>query len=145
MKRTILKKYNYLIAFILSVLGVGYACSSSGCMYGSPAEDYGVPTATFKVHGTVTSSDDVKISNIRVVMQSDTDYTDVNGVYEVETYDFAGNQHFLLKFEDIDGGANGQYQSKDSLFDFIDPHFINGDGHWYEGETSEEVNIKLKE
>lgn len=113
-------------------------------MYGSPAEEYGTPSAKFKVYGTVTSEDSVKIPNIRVVMQSDTGYIDINGTYNVETITFPDDQDFLIEFDDIDGVTNGLYQSKDTLVSFDNPQFINGDGDWYEGETSEEVNIKLK-
>jgi len=129
---------------VLSVIGVGGACSFSGCMYGTPETDYGIPTATFIVHGTVTSEDDAKINNIRVVMRSDTDYTDINGAYDVETVDFPEDQDFLIEFDDVDGASNGLYQSKDTLVSFDDPQFVKGDGEWNAGETSKEVNIKLK-
>lgn len=145
MKRSILKKYNYMIAFLISVLGVGAACSFTGCaMYGSPAEEYGTPSAMFKVYGTVTSEDSLRIPNIRVVMETDTDYTDINGEFAVEAISFPLSQDFLIESDDIDGAVNGSFQSKDSLVSFDDPQFINGDGDWYEGETSKEVNITLK-
>jgi putative lipoprotein (rSAM/lipoprotein system) len=144
MKRNILKKYNYIIAFLLSVLGVGGACTLGGCEYGTPAEEYGTPSATFKVNGIVSSEDNTKIPNIRVVMQSDTVYTDLNGAYNVQTSAFPDDQNFLVEFEDIDGTANGIYQSKDTMVLFDNPQFENGDGSWYIGETSKEINIKLK-
>ena len=145
MKRNILKKYNFLIAFLLSVLGVGEACSFTGCaMYGSPAEEYGTPSARFKVHGTVTSEDSLKIPNIRIVMETDTDYTGINGEFAVETVSFPLSQDFLIEFDDIDGAVNGAFQSKDTLVSFEDPQFVNGDGGWFEGETSKEVDVALK-
>lgn len=112
-------------------------------MYGTPVE-YGTPSAKYKVYGTVTSEDSVKIPNIRVVMQTDTGYTDINGAYGVETVTFPIAQDFLIEFDDIDGASNGKYLSQDTLVSFDDPQFVNGDGEWYEGETSKEVNIKLK-
>lgn len=144
MKRTILQRYNYLIAFLLSVIGIGGACTFGGCEYGTPANEYGVPSAKFIVNGRVSSEDSVKIPGVRVVMQSDTGYTDINGAYSVEAVSFPDDQDFLVEIDDIDGATNGSYQSKDTLVSFDDPHFVNGDGSWYEGETSKEVNIKLK-
>jgi putative lipoprotein (rSAM/lipoprotein system) len=144
MKLTILKRYNYLIAFLLSVLGVGGACTMGGCEYGTPAEEYGVPSAKFTVRGIVSSEDSVKIPNIRVVMMTDTGYTDINGAYAVETISFPDDQDFLIELDDIDGEQNGSFQSKDTLVSFVDPQFVSGDGNWYVGETFKEVNIKLK-
>ena len=144
MKRNILKKYNYILAFLLSVLGVGAACSLGGCEYGTPAEEYGVPMATFKIHGTVTSEENDKIPNIRVVLRTDTTYTDQNGAYAVQTNTFPDDEYFLVELDDIDGTANGAYQPLDTTVVFVDPQFVNGDGSWYAGETSKEVNIILK-
>ena len=152
MKRNILKKYNFLIAFLISILGVGVACSLGGCEYGTPGDEYGTPSARFKVTGTVTSETNAKISNIRVVMhsgeslarQTDTSFTDINGAYIVQTLTYPDEQDFSIKFDDIDGTLNGIYQSKDSIVSFDNPKFINGDGSWYKGETSKELNIKLK-
>jgi putative lipoprotein (rSAM/lipoprotein system) len=144
MKCKILTNYNYVIAFLLSLLGVGGACTMGGCEYGSPAEEYGTPTATFKVTGTVASESNVKIPNIRVVMQFDTAYTDAQGKYNVEVMEFPTDQSFLVKYEDADGTANGSFQSKDSTVVFQNPHFVNGDGHWNQGETSKVVDVKLK-
>jgi putative lipoprotein (rSAM/lipoprotein system) len=144
MKRKFLKNYNFIIAFLLSILGVGGACTLGGCEYGTPAEEYGIPSATFKVYGIITSEDNAKIPNIRVVMHSDTIYTDINGNYNVQTVDFPHDQNFLVELDDIDGIANMKYQSKDTVVSFKDPKFENGDGLWYKGETSKELNIKLK-
>jgi putative lipoprotein (rSAM/lipoprotein system) len=143
MKRNILKKYNYLIAFLISLIGVGSAFSLSGCEYGTPLE-YGTPTATFKVSGTVSAEDNTKISNIRVVMESDTTFTDILGAYNVQVATYPDDQDLLVKFDDIDGISNGLYQSEDTIASFDNPKFIRGDGSWYKGEVSKEINIKLK-
>ena len=152
MKRNILKKYNFLIAFLISVLGVGGVCGLGGCEYGTPGEEYGTPSARFKVTGTVTNETNAKISNIRVVMhsgeslgeQTDTSFTDINGAYIVQTLTYPSEQDFSIKFDDIDGTLNGIYQSKDSIVSFKNPVFENGNDPWYQGETSKELNIKLK-
>ena len=55
---------------------------------------------------------------------------------------FTGSEIFRLTFKDIDGNNNGSYQETDSLIDFSDVEFTNGDG-WYSGEKSKEINIEL--
>lgn len=144
MKRRLLKKHNQLLAFILSLLGIGGACTFSCCAYGTPVE-YGTPHATFKVYGKVTSEDNTEIPNARVVLQEDTAYTNENGNYNVQVIEFPSNQDFLIEFMDIDGNTNGAYQSKDTIVSFQDPVFENGENPWYSGETSKEIDIKLKE
>ena len=144
MKRKALRFYNRIISVFLSILGVGGTFSLASCDDSSTKAEYGTPHATFKVHGKITSENNTEINNIRVVMQTDTAYTDENGLYEVEASSFPTDQDFLLEFRDVDGQENGAYLAKDSLVSFVDPQFKNGDG-WYEGEISKEVNISLKE
>jgi putative lipoprotein (rSAM/lipoprotein system) len=144
MKRKLLIGYNAILALLLTIIGVGGACSMSGCEYGTPGMEYGTPSAKFKVTGTVKSEANTAISNIRVVMQYDTAYTDINGVYHTEMEGFPEDQTFAMKFDDVDGSQNGSFQSVDTSVTFTDPEFIHGDGSWYEGETTEELNIKLK-
>jgi putative lipoprotein (rSAM/lipoprotein system) len=144
MKRNFLKKYNYFLAVLLSVLGMGGACTVQGCEYGTPVAEYGTPSATFIVHGSVTSEGNTKIPNIRVVMQFDTTFTDADGKYKVQAFDFPDDHDFLVEVDDIDGTASGSYQSKDTIVSFVDPQFTGGDGLWNQGETTKEINIKLK-
>jgi putative lipoprotein (rSAM/lipoprotein system) len=146
MKRTLLKKYNTLLSFLLSILGFGAACSLSGCEYGPLVVEYGTPHATFKVNGTVRSevtSD--HLPGIRVVMGTDTAFTDEQGSYQVRAIDFPKDQAFLVDFKDIDGETNGEYEPLDTIVEFIDPEFTGGSGAWDQGETEKEVNVKLKD
>lgn len=145
MKLFFYKKTNSLINLILSLLGFGAACSVSGCAYGTPAMEYGTPYATFKVKGTVKSEKTSgAISNIRVVMRQDTSYTTSNGSYEVTETDFPRDQIFYVEFKDIDSTTNGDFQSLDTIVEFVNPEFKGGDGDWNEGETEKELNITLK-
>ncbi len=116
-----------------------------GCEYGIPAVEYGTPHATFKVQGIVRSETGDSIPNIRVIMDYDTSYSDVFGKYMVKVFDFPASQDYYVRFSDIDGIYNGSYQATDSLASFRNPEFVNGDASWYEGETSLEINIELKE
>ena len=144
MNHRLLINYNKLLKYLLAILGIGGACTFSGCLYGSPVE-YGSPHATYKVTGKVTSEQNIKIPNIQVIMEYDTSYTDNDGNYFVWAEEFPGDQDFNIKFIDVDGEANGIFQPKDTTVNFINPEFIDGDGAWYNGETSKEMNVRLKE
>ncbi len=145
MKRKLLEKHNKLIAFLLSIIGIGGACSFGGCAYGvGPAPEYGVPSATFKVTGKVNSEEGVKIKSIRVIMRKDTSYTDAEGKFHVQTNDIPEVKDFDIEFDDVDGQLNGNFQSLDTIVSFVNPEFKNPDDGWYVGETTKEFDIKLK-
>ena len=146
MKIKLIDKHNKFIAFLLSVIGIGGACTFGGCAYGvGPiAPEYGVPSATFKVIGKVSSVDGSKIKGVRVILQNDTAHTDIDGKFNVQANDFPEDKDFDIEFDDTDGELNGAFNSLDTIVSFVDPEFKNGDDHWYAGETSKEFNVKLK-
>lgn len=146
MKRKLLENHNRILSFLLALTGIGAACTFGGCEYGvGPiAPEYGVPAATFKVKGKVTSDTGSKIPGIRVIMQNDTSLTDPEGIFQVQTNDFPGDKNFKVKFDDTDGELNGAFQSLDTIVSFVNPEFKDGDDHWYLGETSKEFDVKLK-
>lgn len=133
-----LKTYNAIIAVVLTLLGFASSCILFGC-------EYGTPSAKFIVKGKVESAEDNKaIQNIRVVMLGDSVTTDINGNYEVtDKYSFPKDQTYNIKFKDIDNALNGEFENLDTIVEFKDPIFKNGDGDWYRGETEKEFNIKL--
>ncbi len=144
MKTRFLKFQNKIIAFFLSVLGVGSLGIFSSCENNTRAE-YGTPSATFKVLGKVTSDEGTGINGIKVKMSYDSTYTDQDGKYEVGTVDFPTDQNFQIQFTDVDGELNGEYDALDTVVVFTNPRFEGSKGAWYEGETSTEFDIKLKE
>lgn len=143
MKPKLLKSYNKILAFILSILGVG-GTTFSCAMYGIPAE-YGTPYANFKVNGTITNSRNETIPGIKVKMPYNSTYSNTNGKYEIDTHDFPTNQTFQIKFIDVDGAENGEFETLDTTVVFENPKFVNGDGDWFQGDTSKEFNIKLSD
>ncbi len=143
MKRIVLSRYNRVIAFLLSILGIGSACTFGGCEYGSPAVEYGTPHAVFEVFGKVTGDNDVAVPAVRVSLEYDTTYTDENGNYIARVTAFPEDQNLTMEFMDIDGELNGSYPPADTVASFVDPEFKNGDGSWYSGKVSTELNIKL--
>lgn len=143
-KKGFFRGYNALIAALLSLLGFTTACEQSVDEYGAPMPEYGVPSATFIVKGTVKSSVNTEsIPKIKVKMGYDSTQTDVQGRYEVSTRSVAGDQTFQVTIEDIDGAENGAFADADTNVVFDDPQFTGGDGNWDQGQTQKEINIRL--
>jgi len=144
LKIELLKKHNRLISFLLAILGFSAVCVLNGCAYGTPVE-YGVPNASFIVKGNVISEkDSMIIPHIRVFMGNDSTYTDESGNYQIEINNFPETQSYLLKFKDIDGSLNGEYQDFETIVEFKDPQFTGGSDSWYAGRTEKVVNVNLK-
>ena len=135
---------NKSISYVLSFLGIGGAVIFNGCMYGSPAVEYGTPVASFKVTGKVTDETGEIVSAIKVVMKDDSTRTSPTGEFEVEVDVLPQSQEYHVKFVDDDGAANGgEFTTLDTLVKFTDPKFEGGDGDWYSGTTSKVLNVKL--
>lgn len=148
-----LKKYNALIVFLISVLGFTSASSLlGGCMYGSPSADYIVrgkievdktnnPIAGIKVEMSIKK--EYETGKVFVGVSSDASENDgtyivcANGEYPVD-------QTCNIKFTDIDGSQNGDYETLDTTIVFQNPELTGSSGQWDEGETTKEVNVKLK-
>ena len=138
MKNYIILLVNKLILALIAFLG--FSCDDVINI----RDEYGSPCADFKVNGTVVDELTLnKLSNIQVVMDWDTVYSDENGNYEVITSSNPSSQALLVTFKDVDGELNGSYFNLDTLVEFEDPEFINGDDKWYYGEVSKEINVKL--
>ena len=105
MKKRILKSSNALLAAILALFGI------SSCEDGIRAE-YGVETSEFEIVGTITNEESAPIKDIQVVRHPgfDTAYTDANGNFRIVGEGSQGSQVLLL-IDDVDGDANGSYQS----------------------------------
>jgi len=142
-RKILLPKYSFFLSLILGIIGIQTGCNNAE--YGTPIAEYGTPSAKFIITGKIESdSTSVQIPNIRVNMLSDSVSSDVNGNYLVEAVSFPESQAFTIHFRDIDGSLNGSYNNLDTTITFQNPQFANGDGDWYEGETTKEFNVKLK-
>jgi putative lipoprotein (rSAM/lipoprotein system) len=129
---------NALISGCLTLLGFS-------CNLVNPRVEYGTPNAKFIVNGTVTSAESEEaIKKIRVIMKNDTVVTDNEGNYTMtDKGAFPTNQTYTLQFQDLDNELNGHFDDKDTTIEFKNPEFSHGDGHWYEGETTMEFDIRL--
>ena len=137
-----LKSYNVIIAIFLTLFG--YACSKSPINPIDIKTEYGTPTAKFIVQGRVVSVlNNQAIDKIQVVMNVDTVLTDQNGNYQVAVSGFPTDQTYKVQINDIDSTSNGLFENLDTIVEFKNPKFTNGNGHWYNGETEKDLNIKL--
>ncbi len=141
-KITFLKTSNAILAGLIALLGFASSCEKI-----NPKVEYGTPSAKFIVNGRVLSADSYKaIPNIRVVMRNDSTTTDSEGRYQVvDNFGFPTDQSYAIQFKDMDGAANGDYQNLDTVLEFKDPQFENGDGNWYSGESSKTLDIELNQ
>jgi putative lipoprotein (rSAM/lipoprotein system) len=131
-----LKTYNSLITVLLALIGFGASCIKM---------EYGSPHACFKVKGKVESmQDSTVIKNIQVSMEGATVRTDADGNYQIpEKDDYPTDQTYHIQFKDIDSTLNGEFADLDTIVEFKNPKFTNGDGDWYQGRTEKEFNVKL--
>lgn len=150
--KSFLKKINWLLAGLLTVLGFG----AVGCDKMYPAE-YGTPHATYALKGKVIDEQNRPIPHIQVQVQPaedaanpswyapvDTVYTDEQGNFAWERNDFIAPPRFQVLSEDPDEDGNGGWFASDTLqIDFSGEKMTGGKG-WYEGRAEKEVAITLK-
>ncbi|OFX28478.1 MAG: hypothetical protein A2X08_07780 [Bacteroidetes bacterium GWA2_32_17] len=130
-KFKILSFYSLFISAILYLLGYSTSCTKE---YGSPQPMYGVFATKYIVNGTITTDDSLNqpIQNIKVTMLNNVSTSNSTGNYHAESQEFSQNNTYPLKFEDVDGTANGEYLSKDTTVTFQN------------NITEINLNIKLK-
>ena len=136
-KGTLLKTSNKIILGLIALLGF----TLTFCR-----KEYGCPSAKFIVYGKAESKDSVfPVKNIMVAMNGDTTFTSNEGQFMVIKNDYPPDDViFNLSFKDIDSTVNGEFKELDTIVEFINPQFVNGDGDWYEGEASKEFNVRLE-
>ena len=154
--RSILRKVNYCIGFILSLLGVSF----SGCTveYGCPpvTAEYGVPQADYQISGRVENAQKRGVQGIKVYMKSAMDYdydtfegnptaadtTTIDGGFAINCTEFPEREIWLVA-EDIDSTENGLYKLDSVL---ITPEFKDVPGsNWRHTAVVNDVVITLEE
>jgi putative lipoprotein (rSAM/lipoprotein system) len=96
MKKPIIKLFDKLILLLLGMSGIFYSCMK-----------YGMPVDEFEIYGTVTDKEKNPIENIRVTnLDIKPLYTSADGKFRLKSEELEYHST-LLKFEDIDGEANG--------------------------------------
>ena len=160
-------KVESLLSGALALLGFA-GCNSNSeipCLYGSPSVDY-------RVVGTVTDEQGKPLKDIQVVVADpythhyydengqtylngrdsisgevypDTIYTDKDGRFASHKVKSTSSQKLGVKFQDIDGEANGgEFQETPLTIDkFKKKQLKKGDG-WYSGEYEYYKDVQLK-
>ena len=146
------KTYGRILAILMAWFG--FSCNDS-TDNGDIMPEYGVPSATFKAKGVVTSqTDNSPIEGIRAVLKTkqeypygiDTVYTDNKGTFNLKSlnYEFAFNKLYV-ELSDVDGEENGSFLDTEIEIDYSKEKFKGGDGHWYAGEAEKDLeNISMK-
>ncbi|MDU1904413.1 MAG: radical SAM-associated putative lipoprotein [Dysgonomonas sp.] len=149
MKTKFLKFYSAILSSILVLIGFA-GCSDDDEDNGGGWAEYGTPSAKYKVKGSIVSKEDeTAIQRIRVVMvetdgdkeafRGDTVYTDNQGMFNAEFYTFPLEKvTFSIKVDDVDGEANGSFESTTQTVVFDKPTFTGGSS-WYRGETEKDL------
>lgn len=116
-KFKILSFYSLFISAVLYILGYSTSCTKE---YGTPIPMYGVQGTKYIVNGIVKSDDSLNqiIPDIKVTMLNNVTTSDSTGNYHAESQEFSQNNTYPLKFEDVDGTANGEYLTKDTTVTF---------------------------
>ena len=139
-----------LIGSLLALLGF-QSCDPATIfngpdMYGPMVVEYGCPSAVFKFVGEATDEAGKPIPGIRIavlpngendkIADCDTLYTDNNGKAEgVLAYTWPDSERIVVKFEDVDGEANGSFkEAKLSGNSIKVEQTAEGSGNWYQGE-----------
>lgn len=153
LNRSILRKINYCIGFILSLLGVSF----TGCStveYGCPPIqcEYGVPSADYQISGRVENSQKQAIKGIEVsIKQTNNPYkqtplakdtTDADGSFEFSFTEFPVNE-LLITTLDIDSTENGSYQSNSIQITF--EYKDDPNNTWHSSTEINDIVITLEE
>ena len=145
---SILRKVNYCIGLILSILGV----TLSGCDQGELSTAYGTPSAEFRVSGCVQNGYK-GIGGIKVTLKKASEYgnisfvsdtTSTNGAFYVDRLDILEDDtEYWIVAEDVDSTENGLYQADSVLV--VPKYQQDPNNSWHSIASIDDVVITLKE
>ena len=143
--RSILRKINYCIGFILSLFGLTTFMS---CEYGVPpvTAEYGTPSAEFHISGRVENKLGKSIEGIKVSVynqQNPLDTTNSDGSFKIDIYNYWPEEEISLIASDIDSTQNGHYKT-DTIY--ITPEYQKDPNNsWNQIANIDNVVITLEE
>ena len=157
MKAALGKGWKWLLGLLMGLLGFA-GCGKIGIF----RDEYGCPSADFKLLGDVKDANGRGIEGIRVVFtpnpeapeeqqkwESDTLFSDSQGHFVKERlkHDWPdGAQKAAVKFEDVDGAAHGTFKTKVLTgSELTVEQTKNGDKHWYTGQYTIQADAVLEE
>lgn len=139
MKKKTIKMRQLLLAAMAGVLGVNYGC-------GPFQAEYGCPSADFDISGRVTDKNGTPVEGIEVKHDQSNnivDTTNADGFYHLPKYNDFPNQDISMAFRDVDSNEHGAYRDTTVVVPVEHNEYRGGDGHWYEGTLTKEVNVTL--
>ena len=145
LNRSILRKINYCIGFILSLFGLTTFMS---CEYGVPpvTAEYGTPSAEFHISGRVENKLGKSIEGIKVSVysqQNPLDTTNSDGSFKIDIYNYWPEEEISLIASDIDSTQNGHYKT-DTIY--ITPEYQKDpNSSWNQIANIDNVVITLEE
>ena len=149
--------WNKLVAVALGMLGFASCAEIANIdIDDDPSKEhicmYGMPSATYKVLGTVSDESGSPVEGIRVAIESkyssysqyDTLYTDSSGKYLFNRGERGlWPDKVVVVFEDIDGEENGgEFESAEATPEL--KKVKEGDGSWYVGMFEAQADVTLK-
>ena len=151
MKAALGKGWKWLLGIFMGLLGF------SGCgKIGIFRDEYGSPYAEYKLLGDVKDVRGNPIRGIRVVFDrfpgkeaiwgKDTLYTDSQGHFEKQLPDDMLSTDMEIRFDDVDGEANGSYRSKvltGQEMEIVQTE--KGGKNWYGGAFTIQADAILEE
>lgn len=155
MKIKYLKVKNWLLLSVGGLLSLSLASCSQTNEEDTPCA-YGTPEASYRVKGTVVNEDGEPVAGIGVqkryidhvngeAQYRYADTTDAEGKFNVKQilFDDGPNVVLPVEFHDTDGEQNGLYADTTVDVSFEGAHFSGGDGNWYGGEATREIEVTL--
>ncbi|MCR4941152.1 MAG: radical SAM-associated putative lipoprotein [Treponemataceae bacterium] len=170
--KSLFKGFSVKLLQILGITSLFTACGDNPLpVYGAPVVAmYGVPGNYFILDGKVTDDSNNPIQNIRVQVTKAQDpelrqnteenqterefsyydffYTDENGNFHLDwnCYD-SGTKNFIITTEDIDGEANGSFNTKNESIEFTDTDFTGETSFGNEKyhKTGNNISMEIKE
>ena len=123
-------------------------------MYGSPhasfiitgkvesaATNTMIPEIIVEMREVRNSQDEQPATSTLVATSFSSSYS---GSYYLLNTTTPDDKTYQIKFIDIDGALNGEYETLDTTVVFTKPKFKGGDGSWDYGNIDQELNVKLK-
>lgn len=154
MKIKYLKLKSWLIVALGGLVGINFSCDKHGFWDDDAPNAYGCPTMNFyhyNVNGTVTNEQGQPIAGIGVRLAEDEEYgywyrdtTDADGRYSLNyTRTYIDNSY--IRFDDIDGVENGNYQDTVATVEVSASDFHGGDGNQDRGTADITQNMVMTE
>jgi len=134
MKKRVIKIFDKIILLLLGFSGAFYSCAK-----------YGMIVDEYHVNGTVMDKTGKPIKDILITGYFYKNYGDMLYTNSEGKFSVNGDEGMRLKFEDIDGEANGgEFETREINIEFTDADLVKrGRGNKTPDKYKKTVNIEL--